>query len=342
MRHRSASQSSEEPASVRSRLNERRTLPPHAQRTAPRLSLPQRPKIVESTLAPSAEPGFYPLPEEEPAPALPDESNALVPVPTLTLEPTTVVTSTDLHLIPRTLPPKPTIKRRWRRSSRMNIIKFSLIVTVTFAVLGATLATAGGGQVFRYLSNALGNIAPYTPATPKPVFITQRVKAITQWDPNAGYDSQAQRDAYWNSACSAAVLTELLTAWGVPHITIGRMIDELGPDITPWGGLMTQSAWNRVAQMHNMHATVYMNRQLSYNDIVRMTVTQGIPVVLDIRDSYGRYYPALYGGHFLIVVGGSALGLNVVDSSLYHITFISTDQLDYLWERGESIVILPN
>ncbi len=224
----------------------------------------------------------------------------------------------------------------------MNIIKFSLIVAVTLTVLSATLATAGGGQVFRYLSNALGNIGPYAPATPKPTFITQRVKPLTQWNPDAGYDSQAQRDAYWNSACSAAVLTELLTAWGVPNITIGRMIDELGPDITPWGGLMTQSAWNRIAQMHGMHATVYLNRQLSYNDIVHMTVTQGIPVILDIRDSQGLYYPALYGGHFLIVVGGSSIGLDVVDSSLYHITFISTDQLDYLWQRGESIVILPN
>jgi hypothetical protein len=298
--------------------------------------------IVESTLASAGEGSSCPLPDEAMAQEPPADSHALVPAPVPMPEPPAPVTSTDIHLIPRTLPPTCTIKQPRRRSSRANIIKFSLIVAVTFTVLSATLATAGGGQVFRYLSNALGNIGPYAPATPKPAFITQRVKPLTQWDPNAGYDSQAQRDTYWNAACSAAVLTELLTAWGVPNITIGRMIDELGPDITPWGGLMTQSAWNRIAQMHNMHATVYLNRQLSYNDIVHMTVTQGIPVVLDIRDSQGLYYPAFYGGHFLIVVGGSAIGLNVVDSSLYHITFISKDQLDYLWQRGESIVILPN
>ncbi|HEY7127027.1 MAG TPA: hypothetical protein VH540_24030 [Ktedonobacterales bacterium] len=298
--------------------------------------------VVESTLASSAERRFSPLPDEEPAQELPYDSRALVPAPALAPE-LSPVTIADIHLIPRTLPPTRTSKQQRRpRSSRMNIIKFSLIVAVTLTVLSATLATAGGGQVFRYLSNALGNIGPYTPATPKPAFITQRVKPLTQWNPDAGYDSQAQRDAYWNSACSAAVLTELLTAWGVPNITIGRMIDELGPDITPWGGLMTQSAWNRIAQMHNMHATVYLNRQLSYNDIVHMTVAQGIPVILDLRDSQGLYYPALYGGHFLIVVGGSSIGLTVVDSSLYHITFISTDQLDYLWQRGESIVMLPN
>jgi hypothetical protein len=228
----------------------------------------------------------------------------------------------------------------------MTIIKLSLIGIVMVSVLGATFATAGGGAGVNSIFRALESVIPYAaPAQPvSPTTVAQRVKPIIQADNNAGYDSQAQHDLWWNSACSAAAMTEILHAYGVKDVTIGQIIDVLyahnPPYITPYGGLMTPDAWNYMMTSFHMKAVVYTNHSLSYDEIVRMTENEGIPVVLNVRDSQQLYYPALSVGHFLVAVGGTAAGLTIVDSSLYRISFLPYDELNYLW-TGISIVITP-
>jgi hypothetical protein len=227
----------------------------------------------------------------------------------------------------------------------MTIIKLLLIVVVVFSVLAATFATAGGGEVASFFK-ALESVIPYSaPAQPAaPTTVAQRVRAITQADINAGYDSREQHDIWWNSSCSAAAMTEILHAWGVQDVTIGQLIDVMSahnpPYITPWGGLMSQNAWPYMMSNFHMKAVVYNNRSMSYVDIVHMTRDQGIPVVLGVRDTGERYYPALDVGHFLVVVGGDGSGLRIVDSSLYRITYLSYEQVDYLW-TGFTVVITP-
>lgn len=173
-----------------------------------------------------------------------------------------------------------------------------------------------------------------------PSSVAARVQPIIQSDPNAGYDSGDQYRRWWFAAGCAATLTEVLRAWGVSEVTIGRIIYEFGQDLTSWGGLLNQSAWNRVAQYHYFQATMQWDRQLSYEEIVRLTAQQGIPVILGVRDQAGRYYAAFWGGHYLVAVGGDSAGLHVVDSSTYHLAYLTRDEFDYLW-TGETILITP-
>ena len=348
MRQRSdSSLSYQQPGNKRSsqqsgRLNaQKRSLPPH-------ISLPQRAVIVDSTLKDvptdtprhSAESRALTVSTQSASPALP------ITAPVKAQEP---ITNADFYLIPRALPSIPGIKG-WRRhtsSPRMTIIKIAIVAAVLFGVLGATLATAGEGGVAQLLFSALDRAGPNSPQTSSAgsTQITKLVQPIIQAEPDAGYDSQQQHDTFWNAACSAASLAEILRAWGVPNVTIGHVIDVMSehnpPYITPWGGLMSQAGWDYTAQRYHFQAKVQLNGSLSFNDIIRTTVLQGIPVVLGLRDTYGRDFPAFAGGgHFLIAVGGNSGGVQVVDSSLYKITFLPLDEFNYLW-TGETIIITP-
>ncbi|HEU5368643.1 MAG TPA: C39 family peptidase [Ktedonobacterales bacterium] len=319
-----------------------------ARKVAPRLSLPQRSAIVETTLVEDFAEEALPQPATNHQHAKKRSSQALAvhTAETSPLELPAPVSPADLQLIPRTLPAVPGagIKQSWfhKSSPRATIIKLMLIGVVVFSVLGATFATAGGGS-FNALFRSLANVIPFSaPAQSGATTVAQRVQPIIQADINAGYDSRAQHDLWWDSACSAAAMTEILHAWGIKDVTIGQLIDVMyahnPPYITPWGGLMSQNAWNFIMSSYRMQAIVQINHSMSYDDVVRMTEVQGIPVVLGIRDSGGRYYPAFGVGHFLVAVGGDSAGLRIVDSSLYRITYLSRDQLNYLWD-GLTIVI---
>ena len=78
------------------------------------------------------------------------------------------------------------------------------------------------------------------------------VKPLTQGKLVSQYDSVAQYNTYWGAACSAAVLAETLTAWGVKGATIGRMIDELDSNISPYGGLLSYIGFQKVDSLHQM------------------------------------------------------------------------------------------
>lgn len=321
-----------------------------AQHLAPRLSLPQRPAIVDSTLTETVQ-DELPPPARKPKRAKTAETQA-VTIHTAATSPLDLrepVSAADLRIIPRTSPaiPSVSIKQSWfhKSSPRFTFIKLSLIAVIVLGVLGATFATAGDGNA-NLLFHALSSVIPFSaPAQPAgQTTVAQRVKPIIQADLNAGYDSKAQHDLWWDSACSAAAMTEVLHAWGVQNVTIGQIIDVLSahnpPYITSWGGLMSQNAWEYMMSSFHMRAVVQTNRAMTYNDIVNMTENQGIPVVLGIRDSGGLYYPAFDVGHFLVAVGGSAAGLQIVDSSLYRITYLPYNELNYLW-TGETILITP-
>lgn len=324
---------------------------PRARKVAPRLSLPQQAAIVDSTLIEEEFEALPPPARKRPRGKKPASQALIVhtAAETSPLNLSEPVSPAELQLIPRTSPalPSVTIKQGWfhHSSPRITAIKLILICLVALSVLGATFATAGGGTVTSFLVRALESVIPYSaPAQPANTTVAQRVHPIIQADTNAGYDSLQQHDIWWDSACSAAAMTEILHAWGVHNVTIGRLIDVMyahnPPYITPWGGLMSTDAWDYVMSNYHMHAAVHTNRSMGYDAVVRVTQTQGIPVVLGIRDNGGRYYPALDVGHFLVVVGGDSAGLRIVDSSLYRITYMSLDQFNYLWD-GLTVVITP-
>jgi surface antigen len=172
--------------------------------------------------------------------------------------------------------------------------------------------------------------------------IASRVQPLLQWDQEAGYDSRAQHDQYWDSACSAAVFTEIARAFGL-QVRLGQVIDQLvaAGYLSASAGLSNDAAaWPWIARQYGMQAVVQWNRALSYDALVQFAAGQGIPVVVNVRDTSGRYFPAFAGGHFLVVIGGDASGLKIVDSSLYRITSLPRSEFEALW-TGRTVVLSP-
>jgi hypothetical protein len=167
-----------------------------------------------------------------------------------------------------------------------------------------------------------------------------RVRPMTQMRRVDLYDSRAQFDQWAGAACSAATLAEVLTAYGLPHMTIGRMIRELGPDISPNWGLLTYSAFNKVVARYGLRADVYLeNNPLTYKQMQYLTNTLGIPVVVNMRATTG-YYRFLSGGHILVMTGGDSQTIRLTDSSLYYMKYLPLGTYNQM-ARHRNVVIVP-
>jgi hypothetical protein len=168
--------------------------------------------------------------------------------------------------------------------------------------------------------------------------IASRVRPETQGTRPDLYDSRQQFDDWWNAACSAAVLSEVLTAWGEKGATIGHMIDVMQPDISLNGGLLRAQGFQRGAAAYHYRAD--LNWHLTYKQLLYITNTLGLPVIVNVRISYG-YYHFFDGGHFLTMTGGDAAGLKIVDSSEYYITYLPLDTFMSMF-TGMTAVVVPD
>ena len=124
---------------------------------------------------------------------------------------------------------------------------------------------------------------------------------------------------------------------------IAISIDDLGADLSPYAGLLTQDGFQVVAAKHNLRADISWN--LTYNQVLYLANSLGIPVIVNFRRDYG-YYHYFAGGHFLVVTGGDQQGVSIVDSSEYFIKYLPHDVFDGLWQwRGDgsamTVVIVP-
>lgn len=158
------------------------------------------------------------------------------------------------------------------------------------------------------------------------------------------YDSRQQFEDWGNAACSSATLSEVLTAWGVQGATIGKLIDVMQPDVSLNGGLLRASGYQRGAKAFGYRADLKGipgtgDPSLSYDQLLHVTNDLGLPVVVNVRISWG-YYHFFDGGHFLVVTGGDAQGLKIVDSSEYYIHYLSKDVF-YSMFTGMTVVIVP-
>jgi hypothetical protein len=168
--------------------------------------------------------------------------------------------------------------------------------------------------------------------------VVSRVRPETQGTRPDLYDSHQQFDDWWNAACSAAVLSEVLTAWGEKGATIGHMIDVMQPDISLNGGLLRAQGFQRGAAAYHYRAD--LNWHLTYKQLLYITNTLGLPVIVNVRIAYG-YYHFFDGGHFLTMTGGDAAGLKIVDSSEYYITYLPLDTFMSMF-TGMTAVIVPD
>lgn len=163
------------------------------------------------------------------------------------------------------------------------------------------------------------------------------VQPETQGTQPAQYDNYQQFTDWWDAACSAAVSSEVLTAWGVPNATIGKLIDVMQPDISLNGGLLSPHGFERGAEAFGYRADV--SWKLDYKQMLYITNTLGLPVIVNVRISYG-YYHFFDGGHFLVMTGGDSQGLSIVDSSEYYIKYLPINTFDSMF-TGMTTVIVP-
>ena len=224
-----------------------------------------------------------------------------------------------------------------RARSPWNLTRMLLAIAAIVATMISTFVAAGEPSQ-RFQANAAG-----LAGSSRTQIIAQLVKPLTSLLVPDQYDSPAQFNTYSPAACSPSALAEVLTAWGVPHATIGQMIDDLGPDLSPYAGLLTQDGFQVAAAKHSMRADISWS--LSYNQILYLTNSLGIPVIVNFRRDYG-YYHYFAGGHFLVVTGGDQQGVSIVDSSEYFIKDLPHDVFDGLWQwRGDgtamTVVVVP-
>jgi hypothetical protein len=167
--------------------------------------------------------------------------------------------------------------------------------------------------------------------------VAGRVRPETQGKRPDLYDNYAQFNAWWDAACSAAVASEVLTAWDAHGATIGKLIDTMQPDISLDGGLLRTTGFQRGVAPFGYQADI--SDHLTYNQMVYITHTLGLPIIVNVRISYG-YFHFFAGGHFLVMTDGDSQGLQIVDSSEYYITYLPRDVF-YSMFTGITVVIVP-
>lgn len=232
-------------------------------------------------------------------------------------------------------PARPRARRATERliqSARNPWTVARLILALAASILGFLHAPLQMGEASQPLQVAQAQVGLLPGAS-----ITSLVKPETQLKRPDLYDNYAQFQQWGGAACSAAALSEVLTAYGVRDATIGREIDELGNYISPNWGLLSHHAFAVIAARHGLRADE--STSWTYNQIVYVSQQLGIPVIVNVRITYG-YYSFFSGGHFLVVVGGDSQGLAIVDSSEYYIHYLPKDVF-YQMFTGYSAAIAP-
>jgi len=169
--------------------------------------------------------------------------------------------------------------------------------------------------------------------------LLSRVQPLTQLKRADQYNNNAQFNAWGGSACSAAVLAEVLTAYGAQSATIGHMIDQLGGDISLQWGLVSYNGFAKVATKNGLRADMYVDHPLTYAQMLYLTNTLHVPVIVNVRATSG-YYHYLSGGHFLVMTGGDAQTIRLVDSSEYYIKSLPINTFMGMY-RNRSVAIVP-
>jgi hypothetical protein len=236
----------------------------------------------------------------------------------------------------------PGVKPRRRVNTQMLIERarspwtIARAILAVVAMIGALFATISGmGEPSQQLMQTAFAASSGSVSAPS---VAGRVLPETQMLRPDLYDSKAQFKAWDNAACSAASASEVLTAWGVHGATIGKLIDAMGPDISLNGGLLRITGYQRGVSKFSYRAEI--SSHLTYNQMVYITHTLGLPVIVNVRISYG-YFHFFSGGHFLVVTNGDSQGVSIVDSSEYYIKYLPRDVL-YSMFTGVTVVIVPN
>ncbi len=148
------------------------------------------------------------------------------------------------------------------------------------------------------------------------------------------YASQEECSTWSSSACSAAVMAELLNAYGHHY----RITDILRVEatfrhpavITPDQGLLYAGGIDRT-----VHAFGFQTTWLKHPTVAQVVATAvTAPVIVNFPPSR---WP---GGHFLLVTGGDATHVQLVDSSSFNMRSMSVATFLRYW-IGSAVQVTP-
>ena len=225
--------------------------------------------------------------------------------------------------------------QRLARAARSpwNAVRFAFaLVAITLALLTAAARVGEPLQPLMLHANwsAAGGSRSATP-------ITSLVRPEIQIEQPELYDSYQQFLDWRGAACSAATTSEVLTAWGAKNATIGQVIDRMVPDVSLDGGLINEYGFQRAAAAYGYRADISHN--LTYKQMVYITTQLGLPIIVNVRISYG-YYHYFDTGHFLVMTAGDDQGVAIVDSSTYYIHYLPLSVF-YSMFTNRTYIIVP-
>lgn len=176
----------------------------------------------------------------------------------------------------------------------------------------------------------LAILLPAILARPAP---TRTLTRIDQWDVSQ-YNSPQDAKTWGPSACSAAALTEVLNYEGDKTYRIADVLAveiRLG-EITPQLGLLHgATSISRTVAHFGMKSTALSSPTL---DEIIAQANKGTPIIVN-------FPPATWsGGHFLLVHGGDATTVDLVDSSSLNKKVMSRQEFLSYW-RGFAVVVEP-
>ncbi|WP_376793683.1 hypothetical protein [Thermogemmatispora sp.] len=214
------------------------------------------------------------------------------------------------------------------------VILVGLISLLIVIFLGSQLLLSRGvGFVLPYLWTAepAATVTANSPASTAHYDASSHLMRINQLDP-AQYDSQAQYQTWAYSACSAAAMTVVINAYGHRYrIADILKVESALHEITPDQGLLEEVGIARTAA--RFHFTTLWGHNLSLDQMLAIA-NSGRPVIVSFPPDR---FP---GGHLLVVRGGNASTVFLVDSSRLNYTAMARSRFLQLW-GGFYAVLTP-
>lgn len=165
-----------------------------------------------------------------------------------------------------------------------------------------------------------------------PQAATGRVERVNQLS-LAQYNSPAEYQQWWPSACSAAATTVVLNRYGGNyrvHDVLQVMI--ANGDISG-AGLLTHAGLAHTAAHYGFNAL--LNEQDTLTHVIAVA-NSGKPVIVNWPPD------RFQGGHFVVVTGGNDSTVFLADSSSYNYPSLSRAKFLSFWgEPGFSAVLTP-
>ncbi len=218
-------------------------------------------------------------------------------------------------------------------SRRRSVVSLGLLMMIA---LGLLIQTGAAGDMFHKLTRAIASSttnntqlsaqALSTAFQPAPDTASSRIVRVNSADRNQ-YATQSEYQVWSWSSCSGISLEEVMNAYG--HHYIASDVLQVEQNMGIWNtydGLTGgEPAMARAAAYFGFKASSTPPRTLQ--DLIDVA-NSGMPVIVGIP------------GHIMVVKGGDANNVYVVDSSMTNRTVLTHTQFMNIWDKF-SVLITP-